>query len=271
MGVLAANHSREKRRVLIPMSTAASIAELKRNYVRPYVRTSTHKLRWTKDLHQSFMDAVTLLGGKDKATPKQILALMKRDDVTIAHVKSHLQMYRQDKINAEGMPVNADDPVLFKPISKALSRISPEQQKDELSPGAPRDEVYMALQLLKEGKITEVQNFLIRRMPDYQRYATMAPEGDTKSEDVKPREFITEVVSPTERKRKAEDVQTHEFITEVVSHTEKKRKAEDNVELDLSLAPTSLSCPSIRSPRLRLPSPSTAEEATLSLGLFVDH
>ena len=33
--------------------------------VRPYVRTSTQKLKWTHELHQCFMHAVEKLGGQD--------------------------------------------------------------------------------------------------------------------------------------------------------------------------------------------------------------
>ena len=56
-----------KRRSVIPMTAEDSVAEFKRDRsnVRPYVRSSTHKLKWTGELHQSFMRAVTLLGGKD--------------------------------------------------------------------------------------------------------------------------------------------------------------------------------------------------------------
>ncbi|XP_024387570.1 uncharacterized protein [Physcomitrium patens] len=75
--------------------------------IRPYVRSSMHKLKWTLDLHQCFMGAVNRLGGKDKATPKRIVQCMGRDRITIAHVKSHLQMLRMGRINEEGMS-NAD-------------------------------------------------------------------------------------------------------------------------------------------------------------------
>ncbi|KAJ0254707.1 Protein PHR1-LIKE 2 [Hirschfeldia incana] len=52
------------------------------------------RLRWTAELHERFVDAVTQLGGPDKATPKTIMRTMGVKGLTLYHLKSHLQKFR---------------------------------------------------------------------------------------------------------------------------------------------------------------------------------
>ncbi|KAM7505976.1 hypothetical protein LguiB_004880 [Lonicera macranthoides] len=70
--------------------------------VRQYVRSKMPRLRWTPDLHRSFVLAIERLGGQERATPKLVLQLMNVRGLSIAHVKSHLQMYRSKKLDESG-------------------------------------------------------------------------------------------------------------------------------------------------------------------------
>ncbi|GJN26713.1 hypothetical protein PR202_gb14668 [Eleusine coracana subsp. coracana] len=73
--------------------------------VRRYIRSKEPRMRWTAELHHSFLRAIECLGGQEsaffflplfashvvEATPKLILRFMGAKGLTISHVKSHLQ------------------------------------------------------------------------------------------------------------------------------------------------------------------------------------
>ncbi|PKI51450.1 hypothetical protein CRG98_028161 [Punica granatum] len=64
------------------------------------------RLRWTPDLHLRFVQAVERLGGQHRATPKLVLEMMNVKGLSIHHVKSHLQMFRNRKVDGPGQALS---------------------------------------------------------------------------------------------------------------------------------------------------------------------
>lgn len=85
--------------------------EKNKNAVRQYVRSKMPRLRWTPDLHLSFVHAIERLGGQERATPKAVLQLMNVRGLSISHVKSHLQMYRSKKLDESGRVIGQSNRV----------------------------------------------------------------------------------------------------------------------------------------------------------------
>ncbi|XP_062015459.1 myb family transcription factor PHL12-like [Rosa rugosa] len=124
---------------------------------RPYVPSRyklKSRLRWSADLHASFVDAVCQLGGPHKATPKSIMQIMDVKGLSLFHVKSHLQKYRLGKYGVKewrdgSSSRTADDYSTYRicELSQDLKARKDAQEKLRL-----RNEVKKHLQLRKEAQ-----------------------------------------------------------------------------------------------------------------------
>ncbi|XP_059308578.1 myb family transcription factor PHL8-like [Lycium ferocissimum] len=114
------------------------------------------RLKWTPELHRRFDDAVTQLGGADKATPKSLMSVMNIHGLTLYHLKSHLQKYRSAETQlVQSYQKNIQEDKLESAI------VHDNQKEDENSRGSKERNVFDAE--LKEKQNDQMNKLQIAR------------------------------------------------------------------------------------------------------------
>ncbi|XLR60718.1 hypothetical protein S83_011390 [Arachis hypogaea] len=134
------------------------------------------RLRWTQDLHERFVDAVTQLGGASKATPKAIMRTMNVKGLTLFHLKSHLQKYRLGKQSGKDMGEGCKDGLSGSYLeSPGTDNSSPKLPTSDTNEGFEIKEALRA-QMEVQSKLhlqVEAEKHLQIRQDAEQRYMVM--------------------------------------------------------------------------------------------------
>ncbi|CAL9043010.1 myb family transcription factor PHL8-like isoform X2 [Musa acuminata AAA Group] len=131
---------------------------------------SKPRLKWTSQLHQLFVDAVSQLGGVDKATPKYVMRVMGVPGLTLHHLKSHLQKYRLAK-NRESSILRGNRRRDAKVTHQWTSEDATTQ--DEANEAPPQCETTLKMQMEVQRKLQEqieVQRHLQLRIEAQGKY-----------------------------------------------------------------------------------------------------
>lgn len=132
------------------------------------------RLRWTAELHERFVDAVTQLGGPDKATPKTIMRTMGVKGLTLYHLKSHLQKYRLGKQSCKDFAEGSKDASC---IAESQSTESPSSSSSSRMVAQDLNDGYQVTEALRVQM--EVQRRLHEQL-EVQRHLHLRIEAQSK-------------------------------------------------------------------------------------------
>ncbi|OMO64646.1 hypothetical protein COLO4_31963 [Corchorus olitorius] len=133
------------------------------------------RLRWTADLHDRFVDAVTQLGGPNKATPKAILRTMNQKGLTLFHLKSHLQKYRLGKQSGKDMSEGPKDGISASYLLDSPNNSAPSLPSSDVNDGYEVKEALRA-QMEVQSKLhlqVEAEKHLQIRQDAERKYMAM--------------------------------------------------------------------------------------------------
>lgn len=144
------------------------------------------RLRWTTELHERFVDAVTQLGGPDKATPKTIMRTMGVKGLTLYHLKSHLQKYRLGKQSCKESIENSKDASCIAESQDTGSSSSPSSRmiSQDLNDGGYQVTEALRVQMEVQRRLhdqLEVQRHLQLRIEAQSKYLQSILENACKA------------------------------------------------------------------------------------------
>lgn len=130
------------------------------------------RLKWTRQLHQSFADAVSQLGGPDQATPKSVMRVMGVPGITLYHLKSHLQKYRLAK-SRDHKAISTHEDIIISADYRPIANVKPSAEMINTRPQFDNSTDMLLLQLEVQRKLQEqieVQRHLQMRIEAQGKY-----------------------------------------------------------------------------------------------------